>query len=104
MLQKIEKYRRTVERLREALSDFTQNPDSTVIRDGVIQRFEFTFELAWKSLREYLEDQGADMSGIVLSKQVFKAAYAAQAAQVVADISNRYIGPLAALAERYLEA
>ena len=28
----------------------------------------------------------------------------AQAAQVVADISNRYIGPLAALAERYLEA
>ncbi len=29
MLQKIEKYRRTVERLREALSDFTQNPNST---------------------------------------------------------------------------
>ena len=67
-------------RLREALSDFAQNPESTVIRDGVIQRFEFTFELAWKSLREYLEDQEADMSGIVFSKQVFKAAYAAQAA------------------------
>ena len=78
MLQKVENYRRAVERLREALSDLAQNPDSTVIRDGVIQRFEFTFELAWKSLREYLEDQGADMSGIVLSKQVFKAAYAAQ--------------------------
>lgn len=130
MLQKVENYRRAVERLREALSDLAQNPDSTVIRDGVIQRFEFTFELAWKSLREYLEDQGADMSGIVFSKQVFKAAYAAQiisdqqvwldmlasrnitshvyddaqAAQVVADISDRYIGPLSALAERYLEA
>lgn len=116
-------------RLREARSDFVQNPDSTVIRDGVIQRFEFTIELTWKSLREYLEDQGADMRGIVFSKQVFKAVYAAQiiidqqvwldmlasrnitshmyddaqAAQVVADISGRYIGPFTALAERYLK-
>ena len=130
MLQKVENYRKAVERLREALSDSAQNPESTVIRDGVIQRFEFTFELAWKSLREYLEDQGADMSGIVFSKQVFKAAYAAQiisdqqvwldmlasrnitshvyddaqAAQVVADIRNRYIGPLTVLAERYMQA
>ena len=78
MLQKVENYRKAVERLREALSDFAQNSDSTVIRNGVIQRVEFTFELAWKFLREYLEDQGADMSGIVFSKQVFKAAYAAQ--------------------------
>lgn len=78
MLRKVEKYRKAVERLKEALSEFAQNPDSTVIRDGVIRRFEFTFELAWKSLREYLDDQGADMSGIVLSKQVFKAAYTAQ--------------------------
>ena len=58
MLQKVENYRRAVERLREALSDLGQNPDSTVIRDGVVLRFEFTFELAWKFLREYLEDQG----------------------------------------------
>jgi len=27
-------------------------------RDGVIQRFEFTFELLWKSLKIYLEHQG----------------------------------------------
>ena len=127
MIQKLENYCKAVERLNEALSDFAQHPDSTVIRDGVIQRFEFTFELAWKSLKEYLEDQGADMSGIVLSKQVFKAAYAAQiihdervwldmlasrnitshvyddkqAAQVVADICDRYVAPRAALAALY---
>ena len=58
MLQRVENYRKAVERLREALSDFAQNSDSTVIRNGVIQRFEFTVELAWKFLREYLEDQG----------------------------------------------
>ena len=28
------------------------------IRDGVIQRFEFCTELAWKTMREYLIDQG----------------------------------------------
>ena len=129
MLQKIENFRRAVERLQEALADSARNPESTVIRDGVIQRFEFTFELAWKSLREYMADQGADMSGVVFSKQVFKAAYAAQliddeqvwldmltsrnitshvyddqqAAQVVADIRDRYIAPLAALAASYAE-
>ena len=129
MLQKIENFRRAVERLQEALADSARNPESTVIRDGVIQLLEVTFELAWKSLREYMADQGADMSGVVFSKQVFKAAYAAQliddeqiwldmltsrnitshvyddqqAAQVVADIRDRYIAPLAALAASYAE-
>jgi nucleotidyltransferase substrate binding protein (TIGR01987 family) len=27
-------------------------------RDGVIQRFEFTFELLWKGLKMFLEEQG----------------------------------------------
>ncbi len=129
MLQKCENFTKAVKRLSEALAELAENPNSTVIRDGVIQRFEFTFELAWKSLREYMEDQGSDMSGIVFSKQVFKAAYAAQiidndqtwiamlnsrnvtshvyddeqAAQVVSDIQNNYIAPLMALAEFYTE-
>ena len=127
MLQKIENYCKAVDRLNEAMPALAQNPDSTIIRDGVIQRFEFTFELAWKSLKEYMEDQGADMSGITFSKQVFKAAYAAQvindakvwldmldsrnitshvyddkqAAKVVSDIRDHYLAPLTALADFY---
>ena len=76
MLQKCENFCRAAARLSEALAEYAVTPGSTVIRDGVIQRFEFTFELAWKSLREYMEDQGAAMDA-VFSKQVFKAAYAA---------------------------
>lgn len=129
MLQKCKNFCNAVARLSEALAELAENPKSTVIRDGVIQRFEFTFELAWKSLRDYMEDQGADMSGITFSKQVFKAAYAAQiigddqlwiamlnsrnitshvydddqAAQVVSAIRDRYIAPLTALAKFYSE-
>jgi len=29
-------------------------------RDGVIQRFEFTFELMWKSLKLFLREKGVD--------------------------------------------
>ena len=74
MLQKIENYCKAVDRLNEAMPALAQNPDSTIIRDGVIQRFEFTFELAWKSLKEYMEDQGVMMT-IVSPRSVLKEAY-----------------------------
>jgi nucleotidyltransferase substrate binding protein (TIGR01987 family) len=33
------------------------NP-SDIERQGIIQSFEFSFELAWKTLKDYLESQG----------------------------------------------
>jgi nucleotidyltransferase substrate binding protein (TIGR01987 family) len=48
-----------VKRLREAAAQ----PQSDLVRDAVIQRFEFTFELVWKSLKLYLERQGLDCGG-----------------------------------------
>ena len=47
-------YGKAVERLQEALK---KEEFSELEKDGVIQRFEFSFELAWKTLRDYLEDQ-----------------------------------------------
>lgn len=57
MHEKYEQFEAAVSRLREALEDHRSTPLSSV-RDGVIQRFEFCAELAWKTMREYLLDQG----------------------------------------------
>lgn len=62
-----------VARLREALNDYQRNPLDSV-RDGTIQRFEFCTELAWKTMREYLLDQG--YTEINSPKAVIKQAFA----------------------------
>lgn len=53
-----------VERFAEGLEVVRQQPDNTLIRDGVIQRFEFTYELAHKTLRRYLEMTAASQATI----------------------------------------
>ena len=46
-------YKNALLRLHESLEESKEN-DSLTVRDGVIQRFEFTAELACKTMREYL--------------------------------------------------
>jgi nucleotidyltransferase substrate binding protein (TIGR01987 family) len=41
-------------RLKEAMPEVKNQLD----KDGVIQRFEFVFELVWKTLKDYSEDKG----------------------------------------------
>lgn len=84
---KIENYLRAVERLSQAVSEAGENP-SDLIRDGVIQRFEFCSELAWKAMREYLIDQG--FWQINSPKSVMKEAYAAN---IISD-ERKWIGIL----------
>lgn len=55
---KLRNYQNALQRLKKAIDEFTQEDSSDVVRDGLIQRFEFTYELAWKTTREYLVDQG----------------------------------------------
>ena len=44
------------------LSEAVAQPESDIV-DGVIQRFEFSFELIWKTLKLYLERQGHECGG-----------------------------------------
>jgi nucleotidyltransferase substrate binding protein (TIGR01987 family) len=50
---------RAAARLQEAVAQ----PESAIVRDATIQRFEFSFELAWKTLKLYLERQGHECGG-----------------------------------------
>lgn len=50
-----------------------QEPDDLRI-DGVLQRFEFTFELAWKCMKDYLEIEGI-ISSIGSPREIIQLAY-----------------------------
>ena len=46
-----------IERLKKALIQ----PENEFIRDSVIQRFEFTYELAWNAMKHYLATKDIDV-------------------------------------------
>jgi nucleotidyltransferase substrate binding protein (TIGR01987 family) len=45
------------------LSEAAAETESDLIRDATIQRFEFTFEVIWKTIKLYLERQGYECGG-----------------------------------------
>jgi hypothetical protein len=47
-----------IQRLRHGLARCEREPSDEQLRDGLIQRFEFTYELAHKTLRRYLRETG----------------------------------------------
>jgi nucleotidyltransferase substrate binding protein (TIGR01987 family) len=49
-------FERALGRLEEALA----KPEDPIVRDACIQRFEFTFEMAWKTLQRYAVTEGVE--------------------------------------------
>lgn len=75
-MKKIENYAKALAQLETAVGIYERDQGNSLYRDGLIQRFEFTVELAWKSAKEYLEDQGAVVQ-YATPRAVLKDAYAA---------------------------
>lgn len=53
--ERFKDYKNALVRLNESCS---LDPNNDIVIDGVIQRFEFTFELSWKLIKIYLEYVG----------------------------------------------
>lgn len=45
---------------------------SVLEKEGMVQRFEYTFELAWKTLKDFLEDQNVEAK---FPREVIKKAF-----------------------------
>ena len=73
--RKFDQYKKAVAKIKEASEAYSKSGDE-LIRDALIQRFEFTFELAWKTIKEYLTDQGVS-DDISFPKSVLKKAFTA---------------------------
>jgi nucleotidyltransferase substrate binding protein (TIGR01987 family) len=58
---RFDNYKRAFTLLREAVEQETL---SQLEQEGVIQRFEYTMELAWKTMKDYLESQSVVLDQI----------------------------------------
>ena len=56
-LSKLEDLKNALQTVKEALDEYDKTKSLT-IRDGAIQRFEYTCELVWKTLKEHIESLG----------------------------------------------
>lgn len=72
--EKIKDLENAVSRLDETIKD-SKKIELSTLKDGVIQRFEFTLELSWKILKTYLVNEGIDC--VNTPKSVVREAYKA---------------------------
>jgi nucleotidyltransferase substrate binding protein (TIGR01987 family) len=68
--------RRTIDALQEALATYQSRAADESLRallhDAAIQRFEFTFEVAWKTLKRFLEENSIESIDRLTNRQLFR--------------------------------
>ena len=72
-MKRYEYYVKALNKLKEAM---LESPTDIVI-DGTLQRYEFTFELAWKTMKDYLEYNGYS-DNIASPRAIIQLAYQAK--------------------------
>ncbi len=72
-LQRLDNYNRALAQLENAVRLMGERPLSDLEKQGVIQAFEFTYELAWNTLRDFLVWQG--IPGLTGSRDTIREAF-----------------------------
>ncbi|MDD2759125.1 MAG: nucleotidyltransferase substrate binding protein [Methylomonas sp.] len=55
--QRFQNYKKALSQLTQALEQYDETAEA-LIKEGILQRFEFTHELAWKVMKDFLEYEG----------------------------------------------
>ena len=71
--QRFQNYKKALVTLKNAVELADERALSDLEKQGMIQGFEFTFELAWNVMKDYLEEQG--ITGIIGSKNAIRHAF-----------------------------
>ena len=74
--QRFENFEKAFHLLEEAHQRASQARDDNLLQEGLIQRFEYNFELGWKTIRDYLEYNKVQLDEITprfVIKEAFKA-------------------------------
>ena len=70
--KQFENYQKAFGQLKSAIEDNGVNPID-IIKEGILQRFEFTHELAWKVMKDYFEFEG--IQNITVSRSATREAF-----------------------------
>lgn len=77
--QRFQNFDKAFKRLTDAIQIIRKDPDNVLLQAGLIQTYEFTFELAWKTLKDYLEMEGFTVpSPRATLRQAFQCGYIQQ--------------------------
>jgi len=105
--QRFLNFEKAFNRLQEALS---KNELSELELNGLIQRFEFTIELCWNTLKDYMQEEGFDFKPT--PKETIRTAFKAnlvEDAQVLIDaislrneLSHNYDDELLKQSEKFI--
>jgi len=71
--QRFQNYKKALVTLKNAVELAAERELSDLEKQGMIQGFEFTFELAWNVMKDYLEEQG--ITDIIGSKNAIRHAF-----------------------------
>lgn len=73
-MEKVLHFQNAVKKLQDAKTICQNKPQNTIMRDGMIHRFELAFDLSWKAAKEYLVEEGF-LDVMHSPKQILRTAY-----------------------------
>lgn len=71
--QRFDNLQSTYKLLQEAIEANAQMPDNNLIQMALIKAFEMTFELSWKTMKDFLKYNGIDVNS---PREIIKQAFA----------------------------